>query len=44
MKQRSFAETGYERRPKATKRHRLLSEMDAVVPWARLSTRAEPRP
>jgi hypothetical protein len=28
MKQRSLAETGYERRPKATKRQRFLSEMD----------------
>ena len=36
MKQRSLAETGYERRPKATKRQRFLSEMDTVMPWARL--------
>ena len=36
MKQRSLAETGYERRPKATKRQRFLSEMDTVIPWSRL--------
>jgi IS5 family transposase len=42
MKQRSLAESGYERRPKATKRQRFLSEMDAVVPWLRLVTVIEP--
>lgn len=36
MKQRSLAETGYERRPKATKRQRFLQSMDAVIPWGRL--------
>ena len=36
MKQRSLAETGYERRPKATKRQRFLAEMDTVIPWPRL--------
>ena len=42
MKQRSFAETGYERRPKTTKRQRFLTEMDAVIPWARLTTLVDP--
>jgi IS5 family transposase len=42
MKQRSFAETGYERRPKATKRQRFLTEMDAVIPWARLMALVDP--
>lgn len=32
MKQRSLAESGYERRPKATKRQRFLAEMDVVMP------------
>jgi IS5 family transposase len=36
MKQRSLAETGYERRPKATKRQRFLAEMESVIPWSRL--------
>jgi hypothetical protein len=36
MKQSSLAETGYERRPKATKRQRFLSQMDTVIPWSRL--------
>jgi IS5 family transposase len=36
MKQRSLAETGYERRPKATKRQRFLADMDTVIPWPRL--------
>jgi len=42
MKQRSLAETGYERRPKATKRQRFLAGMDAVVPWSRLVAVIEP--
>lgn len=36
MKQRSLTETGYERRPKATKRQRFSQPMDAVIPWSRL--------
>jgi IS5 family transposase len=36
MKQRSFAETGYERRAKVTKRQQFLAEMDQVIPWSRL--------
>jgi len=42
MKQRSLAETGYERRPKTTKRQRFLTEMDAVIPWARLTALVDP--
>jgi IS5 family transposase len=42
MKQRSLAETGYERRPKLTKRQQFLNEMDAVMPWARLTALVEP--
>jgi IS5 family transposase len=42
MKQRSFAETGYERRPKLTKRQQFLTDMDAVVPWERLIAVVEP--
>lgn len=41
-KQRSLAESGYERRPKATKRQRFLSEMDAVIPWSRLVALVDP--
>jgi len=41
-KQRILAKSGYERRPKATKRQRFLSEMDTVMPWARLISLVEP--
>jgi len=42
MKQRSLAETGYERRPKTTKRQRFLTEMDAAIPWDRLTALVDP--
>ena len=42
MKQRSLSETRFDRRPKATKRQRFLSEMDAVIPWARLMVLVDP--
>lgn len=35
MKQRSFAESGYGRRPKLTKRQQFLADMAAVIPWGR---------
>ena len=47
MKQRSLAETGFERRSKLTKRQRFLNEMDAVMPWAQLvslASKAQPKP
>ena len=34
--QRSFAEIAFDCRPKMTKRQQFLTEMDAVIPWARL--------
>ena len=36
MDQRSFAESGFERKTKTTRRQSFLAEMDAVVPWSRL--------
>ena len=42
MKQRSFAEPGYARRPKQTKRQQFLAEMDAVIPWSRLEALVAP--
>jgi IS5 family transposase len=36
MKQRSLAESGFERKHKVTRREAFLTEMDAVVPWGRL--------
>lgn len=36
MKQRRLSETRFDRRPKATKRQRFLSEMDAVIARASL--------
>jgi IS5 family transposase len=42
MKQRSLAETGFERRSKLTKRQRFLNEMDLVMPWAELVSLVSP--
>ena len=42
MKQRSLAESGYERRSKPTKRQRFLAEMETVIPWTRLVALASP--
>lgn len=43
MKQRSLAdEGGFALKSKPTKRQRFLTEMDAVVPWARLVAVIEP--
>ena len=42
MKQMSFAESGFERRPKRTRRQQFLAEMDAVIPWQRLVALVEP--
>ena len=42
MKQRSFAEPGYARRPKQTKRQQFLAEMNAVIPWSRLEALVAP--
>lgn len=36
MKQVSLAESGWGRRPKATRRQQFLAEMERVVPWERL--------
>ena len=41
MKQRSFAEPGYARRPKQTKRQQFLAEMDAVRVLPRFHGRFE---
>ncbi len=42
MKQRSLAESGFERRSKLTKRQRFLNEMDVVMPWAQLVALVSP--
>jgi len=42
MKQISLAESGFERRPKRTRKQQFLAEMDAVVPWQRLVALVEP--
>lgn len=42
MKQMSFAETSFVKKPKTTRRQTFLAEMDRVVPWARLCALIEP--
>ena len=42
MRQSSFAESGFERYSKCTRRERFLQEMDRVVPWEELEALIEP--
>ena len=42
MKQLSLTESGFVKKPKATRRQIFLAEMDRVVPWARLCALIEP--
>lgn len=42
MRQSSFAEAGFERYSKRTRRERFLEEMDRVVPWEALEALIEP--
>ena len=42
MRQSSFAEGGFERYSKRTRRERFLQEMDRVVPWEELEALIEP--
>jgi IS5 family transposase len=42
MKQTSFASAAWDRKGKVTRRERFLTEMDAVIPWARLLKLIEP--
>jgi IS5 family transposase len=42
MKQRTFASAAWDKKGKVTRRERFLSEMDAVIPWARLLALIEP--
>ena len=41
-RQTTFAETGFERHRKVTRREKFLSEMDRVVPWKELCAVVEP--
>jgi IS5 family transposase len=41
-RQATFAESGFERRRKVTRREKFLAEMDKVVPWAQLCAVVEP--
>ena len=42
MKQTTFASLAWSNKGKLTKREQFLSEMDAVIPWARLLELIEP--
>jgi transposase, IS5 family len=42
MRQKTFAEVGFERYRKKTRRERFLAEMDRVVPWGALCALIEP--
>lgn len=42
MKQTTFASMAWSAKGKTTRRERFLAEMDAVIPWARLTALIEP--
>lgn len=42
MKQMSLTESGFVKKPKATRRQLFLGEMERVVPWGRLCMLIEP--
>jgi IS5 family transposase len=42
MRQRSLADSGFEKYRKPTRREKFLSEMDRIVPWAELAAVIEP--
>jgi IS5 family transposase len=42
MKQTTFAMTGFEKHHKTTRREKFLTEMDEIVPWAKLCKVVEP--
>lgn len=42
MKQRSFAEVGFTKQTKPTRRQQFLAEMEQVVPWQRLCALIQP--
>ena len=42
MKQTTFASLAYAGKKKRTRRAKFLAEMEAVVPWARLTALIEP--
>ena len=42
MKQTTFASLAWQAKGRTTRRERFLAEMNAVVPWARLTTLIEP--
>jgi hypothetical protein len=42
MKQTTFASLAYSGKKKRTRREKFLSEMEAVVPWSRLTGLIEP--
>lgn len=42
MHQKTFAESGFERYAKRTRREQFLDEMERVVPWGELCALIEP--
>lgn len=42
MRQKTFAENGFEKHRKATKRDIFLANMDEIIPWRELSEVIEP--
>jgi hypothetical protein len=42
LRQWTFSSVGFETHGKQTRRHRFLTEMDAIVPWRRLFRLIEP--
>jgi len=37
MRQKTFADEGFEKHHKVTRREKFLDEMDQIIPWAKLS-------
>jgi len=42
MRQKTFADEGFEKHRKVTRREKFLAEMDQIIPWAELSATIEP--
>lgn len=42
MRQKSFADSGFEKCPKKTRKKLFLDEMQAIIPWKELCDPIEP--
>ena len=42
MRQKSFADGGFEKYRKKTRKEQFLDEMESIIPWKKLSAAIEP--